>query len=61
MSAPFKSEPPTNEPYRCPHCESYEVRVIGPWLGVSHIEENNEADLTEWVCRDDACGRSFWV
>lgn len=46
----------------CPFCRSTSVTRIGEWRASSTepLEKLNH-DITEWQCRNESCGRSFWA
>ena len=48
----------------CPHCGSHNVEDSYPKWFAHSLEEcdlENTAILQEWQCREEDCGRSFWV
>ena len=50
------------DPIACPFCSGNLVVFTAKWSGLSSDEyPSNKADLDEYQCRGDCCGRSFWV
>lgn len=49
-------------PVCCPFCSRSTLsNVETDWRAVSAAEPDNDATLTEYQCRNDACGLSFWL
>ena len=47
----------------CPHCQCTNVSWIGPWTSYPSLDvDAEEPEVTqEYQCRNEDCGRSFWV
>lgn len=50
-------------PACCPYCGCTDVSWIGPWTSYPSLDvDAEEPDVTqEYQCRNEDCGRSFWV
>ena len=44
----------------CPFCGKENIICLNTW-GISSTEEDNEGEATEYQCRADCGGRSFWT
>ena len=52
----------SDEPIYCPYCRHRELWLVEDWKAVNIRPSNDgEIQIGEYECRNEKCGRSFWV
>lgn len=50
-----------HQPMYCPFCGHNNIVPLADFYTLVNESTETEENMTEYICHDDACGKSFWA